>query len=344
MRENAAGADRATMGETFLHITNGDSAADLIRAAGVGGDVLPWRDVPHEGPVPAGLGLRELSKIRAAYLSGMGWGEPDWILDSFHRRDGQLGNFAAYAETVLWFEHDLYDQLQLIQLLDWFSRQSIPPAAVSLICVDRYISYHTPAGIPRLFSSRRPVTGDELQTGRAAWTAFRSANPLDITSLLTTDLSALPFLRGALIRLLQQYPSVRNGLNRTENAILEELANGPVNFGPLFKRTQLEREDPMFMGDTTFMAYLEGMSNVARPLLLYIDGTAVTASGPARNRDISSQREIAITTLGETVLHGEADWIGINGIDRWIGGVRLAGKGPVWRWDGERGRLVQPGR
>ncbi len=36
----------------MLHLTNGDSAADLIREAGIGGKVLPWRDVLHMGPVP----------------------------------------------------------------------------------------------------------------------------------------------------------------------------------------------------------------------------------------------------------------------------------------------------
>ncbi|MGI9511113.1 MAG: hypothetical protein ACR2QJ_17380 [Geminicoccaceae bacterium] len=34
-----------------LVITNGDSAADRLRAAGCKAGILPWRDVLHDGPV-----------------------------------------------------------------------------------------------------------------------------------------------------------------------------------------------------------------------------------------------------------------------------------------------------
>src|SRR5919206_483284 len=57
----------------MLHITNGDHAARLIAATGVGGEVLPWRDVLHEGPVPEGLSLDELRPVRAPFIAGALW-------------------------------------------------------------------------------------------------------------------------------------------------------------------------------------------------------------------------------------------------------------------------------
>ena len=36
-----------------LHVTNGESAANTLRRTALGGAVLPWQDVLHEGPVPA---------------------------------------------------------------------------------------------------------------------------------------------------------------------------------------------------------------------------------------------------------------------------------------------------
>jgi len=33
------------------------------------------------------------------------------------------------------------------------------------------------------------------------------------------------------------------------------------------------------------------------------------------------------------VLAGEADHVALNGVDRWIGGVHLAGPDSPWRWD-----------
>ena len=58
---------------TLLHVTNGESAGNTLRATSLGGAVLPWNDVLHEGPVPA-VPRRELLEVRAAFLSGCGWG------------------------------------------------------------------------------------------------------------------------------------------------------------------------------------------------------------------------------------------------------------------------------
>jgi hypothetical protein len=51
----------------MLLVTNGDSAAEQIEWAGLAGVILPWRDVLHEGPVPAGLSARELAEVRARW-------------------------------------------------------------------------------------------------------------------------------------------------------------------------------------------------------------------------------------------------------------------------------------
>src|SRR5438477_3634973 len=58
---------------TLLHVTNGESAGNTLRQTTLGGAVLPWQDVLHEGPVPA-VPRRELVRVRARFLSDCGWG------------------------------------------------------------------------------------------------------------------------------------------------------------------------------------------------------------------------------------------------------------------------------
>ena len=41
---------------------------------------------------------------------------------------------------------------------------------------------------------------------------------------------------------------------------------------------------------------------------------------------------IELTDAGRAVLEGRADYIKLNGIDRWIGGVHLTSEN-VWRYD-----------
>src|ERR1051326_8074651 len=106
----------------MLHITNGDSAAAGIRETGVPGEVLSWMDVLHEGPVPADLALEELRSVRAQFIASCGWTSFEEAVGLFSRRDQMLADSLGQEEVVLWFEHDLYDQLQLIQILDWFAQ------------------------------------------------------------------------------------------------------------------------------------------------------------------------------------------------------------------------------
>src|SRR5579872_4110569 len=121
----------------MLHITNGESVS--LPQTGLPGETLYWNDALHDGPVPRGLELEELSRVRERFISeffGMPLSEV-----SFRRRDEAIARFRDHEEVVLWFEHDLYDQLQLIQLLDWFAHQPAPLPKLSLINIDRYLGH-----------------------------------------------------------------------------------------------------------------------------------------------------------------------------------------------------------
>ena len=79
--------------------------------------MLAWNDALHEGPVPD-LPRRQLLEARAAFLASCGWGEADAILAELEARDERLRPALSGGEEVLlWFEHDLYDELQLLDVL-----------------------------------------------------------------------------------------------------------------------------------------------------------------------------------------------------------------------------------
>src|SRR6478672_6472111 len=93
---------------SILHVTNGESAGNTLRQTGLGGAVLPWQDVLHEGPVPAAARAK-LLRARATFLSECGWGPRSAIQSSLERRDRQLREALRDGRgLVLWFEHDLY--------------------------------------------------------------------------------------------------------------------------------------------------------------------------------------------------------------------------------------------
>jgi hypothetical protein len=211
----------------LLHITNGDCAVAVLSQA-VSGTLLPWRDVLHEGPVPAGLSLDELSAERARFIADAGWGDFPEVLKTFRDRDAAFARAGTHDEIVLWFEHDLYDQLQLIQVLDGLADLRGPP--IALVCEAEYLGEMTPERAAELFALRNPVTRRHFQEARAAWAAFRSSDPNSLLSLRTTS---LPYLGAALRRHLEEFPWTTDGLSRTER----QIRNGDT------------REEPRFLGD-----------------------------------------------------------------------------------------------
>ncbi|HEX5727022.1 MAG TPA: DUF1835 domain-containing protein [Longimicrobiaceae bacterium] len=323
----------------MLHITNGDTAAGVLRLAGVPGPVLPWRDVLHEGPVPAGLPLEALSAVRARFIAE-GWAPEDEVLRSFAERDAALRGFRDHAEVVLWFEHDLYDQLQLIQVLDWLAGEERGATRLSLVCRAEYLGSARPARLAELFETRAEVSDAQLALARAAWEAFRAPDPTAVEALAAGDTSALPFLGAALVRHLEQFPSLHNGLSRSEQQAVSGLRSGSREVGELYTGTHHGMEEPVWLGDSTFACYLEGLSGGEQPLVLFDDGSPVEAP---RNGDGQAfyARRVTLTEAGRAVEAGWADRVRLNGIDRWLGGVHLRGRDLPWRWDAGRRALAR---
>lgn len=308
----------------MLIVTNGDSAVATLDHAGIPGEKLAWKDVLHDGPLPEGLALDGLSTVRARFIADCGWGDYDHVLAEFHDRDARLNASFIEDEVVLWFEHDLCDQLQLIQLLDWFLRLEHRPGRLALICHDRFVGNLSPEQAREDFATRRVVSDRQLELGAAAWRAVRSPSPEAVVDLLLEDLTALPFLRGALERFLEELPG-RDGLARSERQALRAIAGGATDRGAAFLANRELETAPAYLGDASFFAYLARLARGTAPLVR------------------ESNEGLALTDLGRAVLEGREDRVRVCGLERWLGGVRLCPEN-VWRWDTERRMLRQTWR
>jgi hypothetical protein len=306
-----------------LIITNGTAAVGALERAGVPGEKLPWDDVLHDGPVPADLDLSALSTVRARFIADCEWGGFNEVREAFRRRDARLQQTHDEDEVVLWFEHDLYDQLQMLQLLDWFGPPLRRPTRLSLICHARFVSEQPDAQLRADFDARTAATDAQLALGRDAWAAVRAPTPEAVIDVLNGDTDALPFLRPALVRFLEELPG-RDGLARSERQLLAAVADGAATASEAFSRSQ-EHEHPRYLGDATFARYVDRLVQGAAPLL-------------RREGD-----RLTLTDVGRAVLEDREDRIRCNGLHRWWGGVRLAGE-TLWRWDAERQALRAPKR
>ena len=214
-----------------LNVTNGDAAVfDVARAAGVAPEaVLPWRDVLHDGPVPAGLGAEALARVRAAHIAARGWAGEAEALVAFLERDARLAAHPAEAEVVLWFEDDLYDALQLAQLGDRLAGRPGPVTRVAM-------PHDRSGGLEAAFAVRSPLVPDG-----AAFAALRADDP--------RGWAAHPFMD----RLQEELPDAATGLSRLEREIMDALAAGPLGGAELFARVAA-LEQPPWLGDASVWA------------------------------------------------------------------------------------------
>ena len=322
-----------------LNITNGDSAAGTLSDAGIEGKIVAWRDVLHEGPVDSSLSLEDLSTERARFIAGQNWADFAHVSGNFAERDHAIRHLDYFDEVVLWFEDDLYDQLQLIQLLDFFASGAARGKRLSLVVVDGYIPPLSAKQIRTLDQNRPPVTEQQLDLAKRAWRAFGSADPTAVVDLLNGSTSALPYLSRALTRELEEFPSTDNGLSRSEREALTAIESGfstPVRAFLEVARLQ----ESIFLGDLVFYSYLERLSGKNHPLVTWKDGRPVVAPDSRSAREFVDG-ELKVTQLGREVLAGKRDWQAINTKTRWLGGVEIKPGGSGWRWNRDRRELVR---
>ena len=260
------------------HVVNGDSIAQTLRQSALGGEVIVWRDVLHEGRVPPG-DAATVRRARGAFLAEAGMGSRDEILTGLEAADSALlAALASGRETVLWFEHDLHDQLQLIQIL---TRIASHPARSSarLITVDRYPGHAHFAGLGELsadeletlWPARSAIPAGAFDAAARAYETLRGADPAALARVAFEPLPGLPYLAAALRRLLEERPWSGPGPGRSERQILAAVAAGARTPAKVFAATWQMEEAP-YMGDTWLWRRIDELAGGERPLLARVAG------------------------------------------------------------------------
>lgn len=169
--------DRSIGPQKVLHVMNGDVAARLLERSVVVGAVTVWADVLHDGPVRPDLSSARLRELRARFVSRSGFISYEDALGRAERWDEWLESFADYDEVVLWFEHDLFDQLLLIRQLDWFGRRDLGGSKLSLICIGEFDGVPDFIGLGQL-TPEQLASQFETRSSPRLWTSRHSSSTL----------------------------------------------------------------------------------------------------------------------------------------------------------------------
>jgi hypothetical protein len=246
---------------------------------------------------------------------------------------------------VLWFEHDLYDQLQLLDVLALAHTEE---AAPELIIIGAFPGRPSFAGLGELtagelemlWPSRGRAAPAALEAATSAWSAIQEPEPTTLAEWATRDTSELPFLAPALRRLLEELPGSVDGLSGTERRALQAVAAGANTPPAAFVAAQRLEEAP-FLGDAWLYRSLSAVGQGTTRLLETDDGAPLPLPPPLTDSQRFARLRLRLTAAGERTLRGEADRVELLGIDRWIGGTHVT-PANTWRWDTTELKLVRP--
>jgi len=348
-----------------LHIVSEQKTGVTIEASDIEGEVLVWQDALYEGPLLHNESLMELSMIRADYFSRLGWGEYIEIASLYNQRNRIISGFLQYSEIVLWFDSGLNNQLQLVQLVNWFSTQNTAHAIISIVTRDRlpdvvgFVDFAmlNVRQLEKLLRSRAELTNSQTMLCQRAWRALTAETPTGLLKFFPRDMSSMPYLKNAILRFVQQFPGKTNGLCKTEQLIiyaLKTLNDADTSQDQMEKiYLSVQGKEPIpFMSRAIFYAYLQKMIMSPQPIIAKCVLEKTEALEVAEVGDdvidneagaevvIEEEFQLSLTKVAGQITNSWVDWVQVNGIDRWLGGVHLC-DGNIWRYNAEARQLMK---
>jgi hypothetical protein len=244
---------------------------------------------------------------------------------------GSLDRLANADEVVLWLGTGLAEQLALAWIPQLLRVIGGRADSMRIVQFDRTLGG---AAIPTI----SVLSGAELRNGPTprpvdiegvdylgnAWTALTESEPVALTSFIDNVPSPFPVLRAALERIFWLYPDFRSGINCYEARLLASTRDS----GPTAARViaasmdSISLEENERVGDIWLFWRLR---RLADPTLHH---PAVELTGA---RTTIRGTEARLTSDGERYLKAELNFVELNRIQDWVGGVHLDSRvGNVW--------------
>jgi len=255
-----------------------------------------------------------------------------------------LGVAIDSAERVeLWIDPDPNSQLKLLQLLASIASGSQWVGKTNLFQLDVRLGELPPEVSRRIKPTLAPITSHNTNLARTGWHAFRQPTPEAWWRLKDRDdLTELPMLRDAVLRVLQELPDSQSGLSLTQKKILSLIADGATSPLDVYSDVSMNFGNSVF----GYWRHAEMLEELARCEVPAVSGLPQDVFSYELHDDASRLRRyqrsaISLTDFGVALLVGKNDFAAHNRIDRWWGGTRLTNQ-TLWRWDESSGVLVSP--
>ena len=291
---------------SILHITNGDSFTQKLKDLNLEGDIITWREMLCEGKTLSTVGSESFWKTRFEFLNKNYKVSKSWFVEKTLKEYRSLCNHKQQDQIVLWFEYDLFCQINMLAVISWLKTHR-RHAEISLACSGKVEGEGRYLGLcelndeqlHRLYDQRISLSQDDIEYADYVWQLYCSDNPMRLENLGDFGNYQFEYLDDAVQAHLQRFPSIRNGLNQMENSILQMANQNEIGGKRQFIGTLLKEENPYGYGDTQISRMLGRL----RPLF-------------------TSFNPVKLTKKGQDVLDGKTNYYALlRDSDTYLGGA-----------------------
>ncbi len=292
--------------KSLLHITNGDSFTEKLKSLPYKGDIVTWREMLCEGKTLCTVGSESFWKARFDFLNKNYNVSKSWFVEKTLKEYRSLCNHKQQNQIVLWFEYDLFCQINMLAVLSWLKTHR-KHAEISLVCSGKEddtdkmyaLGELSDEKLHQLYENRKVLTQDDIEYADYVWQLYCCDNPLHLENLNTYDKYQFNYLSEAVKGHLKRFPTVTNGLNYIENNVLDiATAKKPKTRKELLKHI-LNSKNVYGYGDTQYERVIDSI----KPLF-------------------SSLNPVRLNKKGKEVLEGQTNfYAAIRNNDTYLGGA-----------------------
>ncbi|MCX2719655.1 DUF1835 domain-containing protein [Lentiprolixibacter aurantiacus] len=213
---------------SLLHITNGDSFTQRLTKLKLNGDIITWREMLCEGKTETDVGSESFWKTRFDFLHKNYNVSKSWFVEKTLKEYRSLCNHKQQDQIVLWFEYDLFCQINMLAVISWLKSHR-RYADISLVCsgnedeTDKMYSLNelTDEQLLDLYKNRVHLSQNDIEYADYVWQLYCSDNPIRLENLMDFENYQYEYLSDAIKVHLKRFPTIKNGLNEIENKVLE---------------------------------------------------------------------------------------------------------------------------
>lgn len=253
------------MGKT-VHVLNGDAILPIFEKSGIQGDVVIWRELLCDGPLDAIVASDDFWKKRYVFFENeIGVAKLEYF-DKTIKEIIKLEDLAEYIEVVLWFEFDLFCQVNLIALCSYLLQNYRKDVAYYLVCTGKVrgkekfqsLTDFTSEEFRKLYENKLKITKNNLTYAKESWEVYVKNNEDELKAFDFSKCSKFKYLQLAINQHLLRFPA-KTGLNQIDSKILEIINYNVFSEKEIIRNLLAwQQENTIYgFGDLQYLRYLK---------------------------------------------------------------------------------------